>query len=134
MKFARRNARGGAPEPRGLDGCCGAAPPSRAVAAARGRVALAEIKQTIADQPSYGYRRVHALIRRCRREQRGRRGERARHLTANRSYDASKRNFRAARNSSTLAAIVGRAKRETPGGSRQPPEVPGIVRRFEGKG
>jgi hypothetical protein len=64
MKFARRNARGGAPEPRGLDGCCGAAPPSRAVAAARGRVALAEIKQTIADQPSYGYRRVHALIRR----------------------------------------------------------------------
>jgi uncharacterized protein (DUF2461 family) len=25
---------------------------------------LAEIKQTIADQPSYGYRRVHALIRR----------------------------------------------------------------------
>jgi hypothetical protein len=33
---------------------------------------LAEIKQTIADQPSYGYRRVHALIRLCRREQRGR--------------------------------------------------------------
>jgi transposase InsO family protein len=32
---------------------------------------LAEIKQIIAGQPSYGYRRVHALIRRCRREERG---------------------------------------------------------------
>jgi putative transposase len=41
----------------------------------RGRAAkpetelLAEIKQIIADQPTYGYRRVHALIRRRRREQ-----------------------------------------------------------------
>jgi putative transposase len=32
---------------------------------------LAEIKQVIAGQPTYGYRRVHALIRRCRREQGG---------------------------------------------------------------
>ena len=30
---------------------------------------LAEIKQMIADQPTYGYRGVHALIRRRRREQ-----------------------------------------------------------------
>jgi putative transposase len=30
---------------------------------------LAEIKQTISDQPTYGYRRVHALIQRRRREQ-----------------------------------------------------------------
>ena len=47
-----------------------AAPPRRR----RGRPAkpeaelLAEIKQTIAGQPTYGYRRVHALIRRRRRE------------------------------------------------------------------
>ena len=32
---------------------------------------LAEIKQTIAGQPTYGYRRVHALIRRWRQEQGG---------------------------------------------------------------
>jgi len=32
---------------------------------------LAEIKQTIADQPTYGYRRVHALIRRRRQQQGG---------------------------------------------------------------
>ena len=32
---------------------------------------LAEIKQTIAGQPTYGYRRVHALIRRQHREQDG---------------------------------------------------------------
>jgi putative transposase len=32
---------------------------------------LAEIKQIIAGQPTYGYRRVHALIRRCRREEGG---------------------------------------------------------------
>jgi putative transposase len=30
---------------------------------------LAEIKATIAGQPTYGYRRIHALIRRQRREQ-----------------------------------------------------------------
>jgi putative transposase len=29
---------------------------------------LAEIKQTIAGQPTYGYRRVHALVRRRHRE------------------------------------------------------------------
>jgi len=32
---------------------------------------LAEIKETIAGQPTYGYRRVHALIRRRRRQQGG---------------------------------------------------------------
>lgn len=32
---------------------------------------LAEIKQIIAGQPTYGYRRVHALIRRSRREEGG---------------------------------------------------------------
>jgi putative transposase len=32
---------------------------------------LAEIKQTIAGQPTYGYRRVHALIRRRRQQQGG---------------------------------------------------------------
>jgi putative transposase len=32
---------------------------------------LAEIKATIAGLPTYGYRRVHALIRRRRREQGG---------------------------------------------------------------
>jgi putative transposase len=32
---------------------------------------LSEIDQIIAGQPSYGYRRVHALIRRCRHEQGG---------------------------------------------------------------
>jgi putative transposase len=32
---------------------------------------LAEIKQTIAGQPTYGYRRVHALVRRRHREQGG---------------------------------------------------------------
>ena len=32
---------------------------------------LAEIKQVIAGQPTYGYRRVHALIRRRRRDQGG---------------------------------------------------------------
>jgi putative transposase len=32
---------------------------------------LTEIKETIADQPTYGYRRIHALIRRARREQGG---------------------------------------------------------------
>jgi putative transposase len=32
---------------------------------------LAEIKETIAGQPTYGYRRVHALIRRHRRQQGG---------------------------------------------------------------
>jgi hypothetical protein len=32
---------------------------------------LSEIEQIIAGQPSYGYRRVHALIRRCRHEQGG---------------------------------------------------------------
>jgi putative transposase len=32
---------------------------------------LAEIKQVIAGQPSYGYRRVHALLRRARRDQGG---------------------------------------------------------------
>jgi putative transposase len=32
---------------------------------------LAEIKQAIADQPAYGYRRVHALIRRRRRGEGG---------------------------------------------------------------
>ena len=32
---------------------------------------LADIKQIIAGQPTYGYRRVHALIRRCRREEGG---------------------------------------------------------------
>ena len=30
---------------------------------------LAEIKDTIAGQPTYGYRRIHALLRRQRREQ-----------------------------------------------------------------
>jgi hypothetical protein len=30
---------------------------------------LAEIKQTIAGQPIYGYRRVHALIRQRRQQQ-----------------------------------------------------------------
>jgi putative transposase len=32
---------------------------------------LAEIRQVIAAQPTYGYRRVHALIRRCRRQEGG---------------------------------------------------------------
>ena len=32
---------------------------------------LAEIKVVSADQPTYGYRRVHALIRRRRREEGG---------------------------------------------------------------
>jgi HTH-like domain len=32
---------------------------------------LSEIDQIIAGQPSYGYRRVHALVRRCRHEQGG---------------------------------------------------------------
>jgi hypothetical protein len=32
---------------------------------------LAEINQTIAGQPTYGYRRVHALIRRRRQQQGG---------------------------------------------------------------
>ncbi len=32
---------------------------------------LAEIKQVIASQPTYGYRRVHALIRRRRRDEGG---------------------------------------------------------------
>ena len=32
---------------------------------------LAEIRKVIADQPTYGYRRVHALIRRARRERGG---------------------------------------------------------------
>jgi hypothetical protein len=37
----------------------------------RRRPAKPEIEQIIAGQPSYGYRRVHALIRRCRHEQGG---------------------------------------------------------------
>jgi putative transposase len=47
------------------------------VPAGRGRPAkpeaelLAEIKKIIAGQPTYGYRRVHALIRRSRREEGG---------------------------------------------------------------
>lgn len=32
---------------------------------------LAEIKQVIAGQPTYGYRRVHALVRRRRRDKGG---------------------------------------------------------------
>ena len=32
---------------------------------------LSEIEQIIAGQPSYGYRRVHVLIRRCRHQQGG---------------------------------------------------------------
>jgi hypothetical protein len=32
---------------------------------------LAEIKQTLAGQPTYGYRQVHALILRSRQEQGG---------------------------------------------------------------
>ena len=32
---------------------------------------LAEIKDTIAGQPTYGYRRIHALLRRQRRERDG---------------------------------------------------------------
>ena len=33
---------------------------------------VAEIKALIAGQPAYGYRRIHALLRRQRREQGGR--------------------------------------------------------------
>ena len=50
------------------------AAPSAAAPARRGRPPqpedelLAEIRQLIADQPTYGYRRVHALLRRARRE------------------------------------------------------------------
>ena len=53
------------------------AAPSAAAPARRGRPPqpedelLAEIRQLIADQPTYGYRRVHALIRRARRERGG---------------------------------------------------------------
>jgi putative transposase len=52
-------------------------PASVAAPACRGRPPkpetelLAEIKQTIAGQPTYGYRRVHALIRRRRQQQGG---------------------------------------------------------------
>jgi len=54
-----------------------AAPRAAAAGRRRGRPPrpeaelLAEIKEAIAGQPTYGYRRVHALIRRHRREQGG---------------------------------------------------------------
>ena len=71
-----RDARGGALEP----GRAQAAANTAGAAAAGGPrpedELLAEIKATIAGQPTYGYRRIHALIRRQRREQRRRGGER----------------------------------------------------------
>ena len=44
-------------------GSAGAGDPNRKL--------LAEIKDTIAGQPTYGYRRIHALLRRQRREEGG---------------------------------------------------------------
>jgi putative transposase len=49
----------------------GATPPRRGRPPQPEDELLAEIRQLIADQPTYGYRRVHALIRRARREHGG---------------------------------------------------------------
>jgi hypothetical protein len=45
--------------------------PCPSIVAGAGRSPEAEINEIIVGQPTYGYRRVHALIRRRRREQGG---------------------------------------------------------------